>query len=299
MKDVTNSWLTDALVPAISSNSSFVELEAVNGKYQLKGLDEANQKIDQWLAAASEYHYDEEDAKIIKSLNAEINKYNAYLKRQIDSAKIEMFSQVESDFKQLIAKLMKLRAELQSRLDDEAKRLRAEKESHFKEMFNEMKESLPGLDDPDFAFTDVLFVSWLNKSYSEKKAQDELHSRMKSVSLLMTNAANPTKELDPILESLRKNNWDGLASLGDLQKAEEQRQRKLLEEEAAKLLAAKEEENAQLQRDASALTNDDLEHLQETVQTVKLPDVLIRIDGNDWERAQSILNASRVKYFKV
>lgn len=279
--------LENIILPSIEEPTKLItfEFDAETQQYYVRNFDANLYLVEQWIEEAQEYEYREEDRKLLRAMNAQLNKNKAEIKRQLKEQTQHVLSRATEESELLIAKLANLRSILQQGLDEDDMRLKEEKRQLLEERYDEIVttfDNLVGVD--ELTFNEIYNASWLNRTSKLNKSYEELHKRLKTLSSVLEQPTLLNKKMTDVIDALHDEGWDGLAAISLLNKNEHERQAKLLQEELAQ--RAREELAAKLAQEQ--------ELAQEEPKVI--PDVLIRITGEDWERAKQLLDASRIEY---
>ena len=296
MKDVTSNLVDQTILPVLidleQTADSKVSLTIVNNQYQIKDFDKKMALIEQWSNEVDHYVYSEEDRQPIKKMNAQINKLVKAIKAEEKALQQDLFGLADSQVKQINESLLALRTKLQKGLDEDDARIKLERKERLSAAFDDAKKNFDVLKNQDFTFEDVFVAAWLNRTTSESKAVDDLFNRMKTLALVIEESHIVDPDIDMVLDAVEDEHWEGLAALSLLKRREQERLDALMKEElerqAAALLAEKKQ----------AAGNDTNVPSTDVPKKVNV-DVMVKINGDDWETAERLLQAANIKFIKL
>lgn len=291
MKNVNEvSLISDEMLPSIEQT---LKLSFVDDHYEIENYEKLVNQIDSWLEAVDNYSYVPDDRANVKSLKAANNKLIDAVTKSINSQMSALFDVSKAQKSTLTSKLSELSSKLSRGIDEEDKRYKAEKKEELRELFEGMKSDIEALRDSVLDFEDVFVSQWLNRSKSLKSTTTELTERLDAVAFLVMSDTSPTDDIEKIVDALDYNNWSGLQTLNYLIKVEKDRQEKELQRQLNERL----EKQRQIEREKELAESKGKELASTSVE--KLPDVLIKIAGEDSKKAQNILKAAGVNFVVI
>lgn len=289
MADKTLTVIESQMLPAISDR--IVNLELTDDAYTIKGFEEFKQQVIKYQELVEGYEYQEADRQAIKKLKASVNKYSKEIVTQANAQKARLFGQVDTEKKQLEDELNKLVRLLSVGLDEDDRRYRADKREKIKELFDEAVANYEHLSGKEVDFDSIMMASWLNRSVTIQKATDELNKMIKTLNSLVGDPKCPTETVSDVIDSLVDNDWDGYAAMNELIDIERARQERAMKEEMERRI----QEEMALQQ---AIDNKEDVVGDEPIAQ-KLPKKLVRIDGEDWQRAKTLLTAAGINFEEI
>lgn len=283
MKNINEvSVITTSMLPELKQE---LELVFIDDHYEIKNYDHLISKIDQWLESVDNYVYVPEDRKNVKSLKAENNKLLDHVKSIISTQSNQLLGVVNAQKTQLTTKLSSLTTKLSKGIDEEDKKFKQQRKLELQEFFEENKVDFDSIKHSTLEFDDIFLAQWVNRSSSIKKVKSEIIDRLKSIEILIDSPTSPTSNIDEIVDALDFNNWSGLQALDYLIKRETARQEKELQRQL--------EERLKLEKQLEKTQSNDL---QDFATISKIPDVLIKISGEDAEKAKKLLSAAGIDF---
>lgn len=270
-----------------------LKLTFVDDHYELENFDVLSDKIQNWLNNVDNFIYSPEDRSFVKQLKADNNKLIQAVTAVINEQTSTLMNVVQTQKKELTSQLSVLTEKLGRGVDEEDKAFKSTKRKEYMELFETLKSDIPSLENSSLVFDDVFISSWLNRSTTLKKVTNEMNDRLNAIDYLIQSDACPTSDVDDIVEALDFNDWSGLTTLDYLIKKEKDRQ----EKEMQRLINERLEKQRQLEKE-KALAEAKGEELKSTT-VEKLPDVLIKIAGEDSKKAQDLLKAAGVNFVVI
>lgn len=288
MKEVNEiSIIEEKMLPTIQQELTIVK---VNDHYEIEHFDTLIELIDGWLENIDSYQYTSDDRSNIKKLKAEANKLITSVTSVINSQINELIGTSQQQKATLNTKLSQLATKLGRGVDEEDKRYKAEKKEELRAHFEESLSDFTSLKNSTLDFEDIFISQWTNRSKSLKSAISDLNERLKSINFLIESPTSPTNDIDKIIEALDNNDWSGLLALEELIKQEKLRQERELQKQINERL----EQQRKLEQEKRQAELNGQELKSTTVE--KLPDVLIKIAGEDAKKAQNLLKAGGINF---
>lgn len=186
-------------------------LVLVDGRYEIAGFEIFKKKIDEVLKYLSEHEYTEEDRKSLAGARAAVNKYSSNINEKIKTRQNEMFGVVDQQKKEVQSLLNSVTSALKSHIDEADRIARLRKQEIFEKEIMTESEYIPELADLDVF--DIIDASWLNRSASDKKNLQELHSRMNSITKLVRSDLCKSSDVSEICGILQLHDWSELDTI--------------------------------------------------------------------------------------
>lgn len=281
--------IDEQLLPVIQDNNLEVTYDKEQNAYVLSQYDEFLSTLDRIDEQVNNYVYQPDDRQSVKKLKAQINKFSASFKGESKEIQAQLFDTFKAQEKEITSRLNDIVSRISKGIDEEDKRYKREKLASFEEAFDEAKSHYIDLEESALEYDDVGNSKWLNRSYSENKAINEMNDRMKTLDSLMNSSEEYEFDLLTALRCLYNVDWDGLAALTELKSAyadKLRKQREAYEAEQQRLAELKEREN----NPSTETENEEEAQPQETVS--------IEILESDLALVKRILKKRDV-YFKI
>ena len=209
-KDVLHMTLEIALIDRLDLEQDNT-LVLVDGRYEIAGFEIFKKKIDEVLKYLSEHEYTEEDRKSLAGARAAVNKYSSNINEKIKTRQNEMFGVVDQQKKEVQSLLNSVTSALKSHIDEADRIARLRKQEIFEKEIMTESEYIPELADLDVF--DIIDASWLNRSASDKKNLQELHSRMNSITKLVRSDLCKSSDVSEICGILQLHDWSELDTI--------------------------------------------------------------------------------------
>ena len=280
-----------------------IELEMVDNEYHLKNYDSLVDSLKQFNKQVDNYTYNDNDRQPIKKIKSAANKTIKAFKQEVKKQQEALFSPVTAEAKEIEKLMTNLSKGLAKGLDEDDKRVKAEKKAELTELFEDAKETIPGLADLDFDFDDVYDVAWLNRTASRNKTIASLDSRMETISMLVANPVLANNDVQEIIEYLEDADWDGLKAQNKLtelnvHRQEEELNRQLLEE-AKRRKELEEKEKEILSKDESVSSAELVTLKDDEAKSMTEAKKLIKVNVRDWARVRDLLLAAQIEFEEV
>lgn len=186
-------------------------LVLVDGRYEIAGFEIFKKKIDEVLKYLSEHEYTEEDRKSLAGARAAVNKYSSNINEKIKTRQNEMFGVVDQQKKEVQSLLNSVTSALKSHIDEADRIARLRKQEIFEKEIITESEYVPELSELDVF--DIIDASWLNRSASDKKNLQELHSRMRAITKLVRSDLCKSSDVTEICGILQLYDWSELDTI--------------------------------------------------------------------------------------
>lgn len=265
--------IDEQLLPVIQDNNLEVTYDKEQNAYVLSQYDEFLSTLDRIDEQVNNYVYQPDDRQSVKKLKAQINKFSASFKGESKEIQAQLFDTFKAQEKEITSRLNDIVSRISKGIDEEDKRYKREKLASFEEAFDEAKSHYIDLEESALEYDDVGNSKWLNRSYSENKAINEMNDRMKTLDSLMNSSEEYEFDLLTALRCLYNVDWDGLAALTELKSAyadKLRKQREAYEAEQQRLAELKEKENNPVEEvEDEPQATVAIEILEEDLQVVK------------------------------
>lgn len=265
--------IDEQLLPVIQDNNLEVTYDKEQNAYVLSQYDEFLSTLDRIDEQVNNYVYQPDDRQSVKKLKAQINKFSASFKGESKEIQAQLFDTFKAQEKEITSRLNDIVSRISKGIDEEDKRYKREKLASFEEAFDEAKSHYIDLEESALEYDDVGNSKWLNRSYSENKAINEMNDRMKTLDSLMNSSEEYEFDLLTALRCLYNVDWDGLAALTELKSAyadKLRKQREAYEAEQQRLAELKEKENNPVEEvEDEPQATVVIEILEEDLQVVK------------------------------
>lgn len=265
--------IDEQLLPVIQDNNLEVTYDKEQNAYVLSQYDEFLSTLDRIDEQVNNYVYQPGDRQSVKKLKAQINKFSASFKGESKEIQAQLFDTFKAQEKEITSRLNDIVSRISKGIDEEDKRYKREKLASFEEAFDEAKSHYIDLEESALEYDDVGNSKWLNRSYSENKAINEMNDRMKTLDSLMNSSEEYEFDLLTALRCLYNVDWDGLAALTELKSAyadKLRKQREAYEAEQQRLAELKEKENNPVEEvEDEPQATVAIEILEEDLQVVK------------------------------
>lgn len=261
----------------ISEDSAALRLvydeETELNQYEIVGFERFKESAIQTLEFIKNRDLEEDDRKSLAKTRAAVNKYSDRVNEIIKSAQGELFGKVESQKKEARSLLDSITSTLKMKIDEFDRMARAEKQEMFSKEIARRQEYQSELEDLDVF--DVIDASWLNRSSSDKKALEELKSRLDSISKLAKSDLCKSSDASEICGILQAYDWSELQTI--------------------EFLNAK---YSPVEKIEEMISSED-EQTEEKIAEEKIVEkeiVRLEINSEDFEKLINILNLSEIEY---
>lgn len=280
--------IEEVMLPALTKDPVLVMKD---GKYVIDIYDELMEDIHEWQKIVDSYDYQEQDRSAIKKLKADTNKFIKHIKSKVAESQKDLFDSANDQQKALNTELTKLSTALAKGLDEDDKKFKAHKRERIEELFEDAKSAYQNTNRDDFELDAIFETRWLNRTTNMTAITRDINQYVKVLDQLLSNDQLPELELEDIIDYLIDNDWDRADTVDMIQEDERKRQEMEIQRALEKRAREERERIAKEEREKQSNKKD-----VETVVEQKLPSKLVKFAGEDWQKAQAILDAAGISY---
>ena len=211
------SNLQSQFLPIIDEvNNQVIYLDDNDLKYKMTRYDELRDRLLQLQESSNNYIYHEDDRQDVKKFRAEINKFEKKIKNKVKEEQNALFGEVDQNKKEIVSLLNHIKKNIEQGIIEEDKRYREQKDNDLKEQFDEAKNAYEYFKDSDFSYDDISDKKWLNRQTTQSNAVAQMNDKINTLDSLLQELDKInrlTTDKDIILQTLRKQKWNSLATL--------------------------------------------------------------------------------------
>lgn len=249
-------------------------LVMIDGRYEISGFDRFKLTVEEVLDYLSKHEYVEEDRKSLAGARAAVNKFSKNINDAIKSHQNEMFGKVDEQKKEVQSLLSSVTSALKSHIDEADRIARLRKQEMFENELATRLDYVKELSSLDVF--DVIDSSWLNRTASDKKNLQELHSRLNSIEKLIKSDLCKSSDASEICGILQLYDWSELDAI------------QFIDAKYTPVIEVAAEDNSDLHEE-----NVKIEEIEEIEETEI---VSLEIKSKDFERLIEILKVSGLQY---